>query len=195
MLIFFVLSGYWIAKTVVHRSEKKGFGWTDYGIDRLSRLWIVLIPALILGGILDCVGRYGTEAPIYLGRQGTNALTFDVADRLTLGDFAGNVMFVQTLVSNPFGSNGPLWSLANAFWYYVWFPAIYELFVRRRRFLGSRFLCSHNDRVSSAAGARFRLLAFRLDRLLCYTNRLHSRAAIQVTCCARGGYVTLLRSP
>jgi peptidoglycan/LPS O-acetylase OafA/YrhL len=36
----------------------------------------------------------------------------------------GNVFFLQTIVVPTFGSNGPLWSLANEFWYYMLFPAI-----------------------------------------------------------------------
>jgi peptidoglycan/LPS O-acetylase OafA/YrhL len=33
-----------------------------------------------------------------------------------------NVAFLQTIIAPTFGTNGPLWSLANEFWYYVIFP-------------------------------------------------------------------------
>jgi hypothetical protein len=36
--------------------------------------------------------------------------------------FLGNLCFVQTVSVPVYGSNGPLWSLANEFWYYVMFP-------------------------------------------------------------------------
>lgn len=132
VMIFFVLSGYWIAKTVARRGAEGGFAWPDYAIDRLSRLWIVLIPALLLGGLLDGVGRYGTAAPLYLGLQGTNSLTVDVGARLSLSALAGNLAFLQGLLVEPFGSNGPLWSLANEFWYYLWFPPLHQLLRGRR---------------------------------------------------------------
>jgi peptidoglycan/LPS O-acetylase OafA/YrhL len=132
VMIFFVLSGYWITKTVVQRSARGSFAWSDYAIDRLSRLWVVLIPALLLGGIFDSIGRYEIAAPIYLGVQGTNTLAYDVATQLSLSNFAGSLTFVQTLLVKPFGSNGALWSLANEFWYYVWFPPLY-LSLRGRR--------------------------------------------------------------
>lgn len=132
VMIFFVLSGYWITKTVTRRNVEAGFAWSDYLIDRLSRLWIVLIPALVLGGILDSIGTYGTEAPIYFGIQGTNTLTWNVASRLSLSNFAGSLAFVQSLLVEPFGSNGPLWSLANEFWYYIWFPILFSLLRGRR---------------------------------------------------------------
>jgi peptidoglycan/LPS O-acetylase OafA/YrhL len=41
---------------------------------------------------------------------------------LTLGNFLGNLLFLQTILCETFGSNGPLWSLANEFCYYVLFP-------------------------------------------------------------------------
>lgn len=132
VMIFFVLSGYWITKTVARRCTEGGFAWSDYAIDRLSRLYIVLVPALLLGGLLDSIGRYGTAAPLYLGLQGANTLTWDVAARLSLSDLIGNLAFVQSLIVEPFGSNGPLWSLANEFWYYLWFPSLYQLLQGRR---------------------------------------------------------------
>src|SRR6202030_1593882 len=42
--------------------------------------------------------------------------------QITPGIFLGNLFFVQTILCRTFGSNGPLWSLANEFWYYVLFP-------------------------------------------------------------------------
>jgi len=40
---------------------------------------------------------------------------------LSLDTFLGNLMQLQTIVVSSFGSNGPLWSLANEWWYYVAF--------------------------------------------------------------------------
>jgi peptidoglycan/LPS O-acetylase OafA/YrhL len=133
VMVFFVLSGYWITKTVVRRSADSGFAWSDYAIDRLSRLWIVLVPALLLGGALDAIGIFGTQAPLYLGVQGTEALRYPVASHLTLTNFVGSLAFLQTLRVKYFGSNTPLWSLAHEFWYYVWFPPIYLALSRRRQ--------------------------------------------------------------
>jgi peptidoglycan/LPS O-acetylase OafA/YrhL len=38
--------------------------------------------------------------------------------------FLGNALFLQTIFVPAFGSNSPLWSLANEFWYYMLFPAL-----------------------------------------------------------------------
>jgi peptidoglycan/LPS O-acetylase OafA/YrhL len=112
---FFVLSGFWITKTVGRRMDTAGF-WRAYLLDRWSRLWIVIIPALAIGGLLDSVGCFALDAPLYRGATGTIVLAYDVAQRLSLGTLIGNVAFLQTIAVPTFGSNGPFWSLANEFW-------------------------------------------------------------------------------
>lgn len=45
----------------------------------------------------------------------------------------GKIAFLQTIYMPNFGSNGPLWSLANEFWYYVLFPFMVVAFLCRNR--------------------------------------------------------------
>jgi peptidoglycan/LPS O-acetylase OafA/YrhL len=47
---------------------------------------------------------------------------------VSFATFIANLAFLQTIVVPVFGSNGPLWSLANEFWYYVAFPLAYIFF-------------------------------------------------------------------
>jgi peptidoglycan/LPS O-acetylase OafA/YrhL len=131
VILFFVLSGYWIARSVAARAER-GWRWDDYLIDRVARLGIVLVPALILGGLLDWIGYQLLELPTYYGLTGAWVFTQDLSQSLTLRALAGNLVFLQHLIVPPFGSNGPLWSLAFEFWYYLWFPALW-LALRYRR--------------------------------------------------------------
>lgn len=123
VMVFFVLSGFWITRSVDRRKDDARF-WTPYLIDRLSRLLIVLVPALVIGGLFDVLGAYVIEGFHYLGNNTAHSLPQDVRERLSIGAFLGNAAFLQSLVVTPFGSNGPLWSLAYEFWFYVWFPAI-----------------------------------------------------------------------
>ena len=51
VIIFFVLSGYLVGKHVYLAFNTGRWSWREYAIKRLSRLWIVLIPALILTAI------------------------------------------------------------------------------------------------------------------------------------------------
>ncbi len=135
VIVFFVLSGFWISQSVLRRFDLANF-WGNYLIDRVSRLGIVLLPALVIGGLLDYWGSAVLHLPAYMGGTGAHSLEAGIAGRLAPAVLLGNVLFLQTIVVNTWGSNGPLWSLANEFWYYVWFPALALLIARRRLSLG-----------------------------------------------------------
>ena len=122
VVIFFVLSGFLVGGSVVRALRKGTWSWKQYLTHRLVRLWLVLIPALALGAILDQTGIHLHQAPaLYDGQVHDNVLTNVVAG-LSPTTFAGNVAFLQGIFVRTFGSNGPLWSLANEFWYYILFP-------------------------------------------------------------------------
>jgi peptidoglycan/LPS O-acetylase OafA/YrhL len=54
--IFFVLSGYLITGSVIRNLGKGTFTLLDYGSHRLIRLWTVLLPSLVVGGLFDWIG-------------------------------------------------------------------------------------------------------------------------------------------
>jgi len=122
VVIFFVLSGYLISGSVLRALERKQWSWRRYLTHRLVRLWIVLIPALVLGACWDHLGMHSHLAPALYSGANYNHMTADVRQALSWKDFLGNAAFVQTILVPPFGSNGALWSLANEFWYYILFP-------------------------------------------------------------------------
>jgi peptidoglycan/LPS O-acetylase OafA/YrhL len=139
VVIFFVLSGYLISGSIFRMVQRDGWSWKLYLTHRMVRLWIVLIPALILGALLDFSGLYLHLAPaLYAGQTGTHMLG-DVARSLHLPIFVGNLFFLQTILVPTFGSNGPMWSLANEFWYYILFPCAF-LALRRGTSVGARIL-------------------------------------------------------
>ncbi len=131
VILFFVLSGYWIARSVTARVAR-GWSWRDYLIDRLARLGVVLVPALALGGLLDWIAYYPLQLPTHHDVTHAWVLTQDLSHSLSWTALAGNLLFLQHLFVPPLGSNGPLWSLAFEFWYYLWFPALWLSLVRRR---------------------------------------------------------------
>jgi peptidoglycan/LPS O-acetylase OafA/YrhL len=57
VIVFFVLSGYWVGGGVLRSVGSGRFNWCDYAVKRLVRLWIVLLPALMLTASLDVIGR------------------------------------------------------------------------------------------------------------------------------------------
>jgi peptidoglycan/LPS O-acetylase OafA/YrhL len=130
VIVFFVLSGFWITKVVVERQEAGTFAWGGYLLDRLSRLWVVFLPALAVGAAADFVTfRVLHFPPPGFGAQSIPA---DVDSHLSATWLAANALFLQGLFAPAFGSNGPLWSLTNEFWYYLWFPALFLAVSGRR---------------------------------------------------------------
>jgi peptidoglycan/LPS O-acetylase OafA/YrhL len=130
VIIFFILSGFWISSTIDRRRHLPHF-FSKYMMDRLTRLLIVLVPALVVGGSLDMVGAYGMDGHLYQGASGSS-ISHAVVSTLTPSAFIGNLAFLQTLMVPAFGSNEPLWSLAYEFWYYLWYPAVFLSLTTRR---------------------------------------------------------------
>lgn len=122
VMVFFVLSGFFVGGNVIKNREK--FSWVSYANARLCRLYVVLIPALVLTLILDTVT--GWYAPGAL--EGSLTAIWNSGPTparpwsMDLATFTGNVFFVQTILTQVLGTNSPLWSLAYEFWYYVLFP-------------------------------------------------------------------------
>ena len=132
VMIFFVLSGLFITSSIL-RNYRRGWSLRDYAIDRGVRLYVVLIPGLLLGGLWDLIGiNYFNSSGLYssaLANFGAEA----AVQRFNLTSFIGNALFLQTRFASVFGSNGPLWSLFNEFWYYVLFPALLGAVLAMRR--------------------------------------------------------------
>jgi peptidoglycan/LPS O-acetylase OafA/YrhL len=128
VMVFFVLSGFFVGGSVWNKIQAKKFKIFDYLIIRMSRLWIVLLPALLFTLLCDYYGSYlvsddgynGAWHPLLSSGPGVGEDAID----LGFSAFFGNLLFLQTMVVPVYGSNGPLWSLAYEFWYYIAFPLL-----------------------------------------------------------------------
>ena len=142
MMVFFVLSGFLVGGTVVSRAEAGQWSWSDYAVTRMTRLWIVLLPALLLTALWDNLGIAITGSSFYTGGLPAiyNSGPAPDPSQYNVVSFFGNLAFLQTIVVPTFGSNGPLWSLANEFWYYVLFPLLFCVVATKAQ-IGVR-LCS-----------------------------------------------------
>jgi peptidoglycan/LPS O-acetylase OafA/YrhL len=131
VMIFFVLSGYFVGGSILSKKEK--FSWKSYLLARMTRLLVVLVPALIITALFDVMTKNIAPA-IIDGRlqsawhSGPGPLGTPQAWSISPLTLLGNLAFLQTILVPVFGTNGPLWSLANEFWYYLMFPLLMTAF-------------------------------------------------------------------
>ena len=143
VVVFFLISGWLVGGSLLNRIERTATApgdatprmaspWRDYALDRVTRLWMVLVPALclmLLVGIwTDAVDPLRTDA--------------SPANEFSASAFAGNLLGLQTIIVENFGGNYALWSLANETWYYIQFPLLLIMFTggSRPRQLGAAAL-------------------------------------------------------
>lgn len=124
VMVFFVLIGFFVGGAAL--KNRKQFDILKYATTRLTRLWIVLIPALLVTAVVDlALEAYcpnvlsGNYRSIWNSGPGG-----DSPYSASIGTFVANIFFLQTITAPVFGTNSPLWSLANEFWYYFLFPII-----------------------------------------------------------------------
>jgi peptidoglycan/LPS O-acetylase OafA/YrhL len=123
VMVFFVLSGFLVGGSALRSGERFQFG--DYFLSRIVRLWVVLIPALLWTLFVDSITnsldpKLATSGYFDRWTSGPAPGTYS----LSLMTFLGNLGFVNTIYVPSYGSNGPLWSLACEFWYYILFPLL-----------------------------------------------------------------------
>jgi peptidoglycan/LPS O-acetylase OafA/YrhL len=119
VVVFFVLSGYLVAGKALERMIGGTFDQVDYAIDRVTRIWIPLIPALVFSALLS--DHFPSEIP-------------------GAWVWAGNLFGLQTVVVPNLCGNAPLWSLAYEIWFYILAYAVGRQLTRKSVDLVSLFL-------------------------------------------------------
>ncbi len=122
VVVFFLISGWLVGGSFLNKRGQRG-AIRLYAIDRITRLWTVLIPTFAL------ILAFG----IVTGTLDARSVDLTPANDHSALAFAGNLVGLQTILVPNFGANFPLWSLANETWYYVMFPLLVVSFVGRRR--------------------------------------------------------------
>jgi peptidoglycan/LPS O-acetylase OafA/YrhL len=126
VMVFFIISGWLVGGSLLNRIGQPG-AIADYAVDRVTRLWTVLVPTFVLTLLIGL----GT------GAVSPHGVDYSTANDYSAATFAGNLLGLQGVtvagITLPnFGSNFALWSLANETWYYVLFPLLVAMFTARR---------------------------------------------------------------
>lgn len=122
VVMFFLLSGYFVGGSVFRAFAQQRFSWRRYLNARLVRLWLVLLPGLALTAALDTFGHnLFATADAYTSRSSD----------LSISTFLGNAIFLQPSIVPAFGSNEALWSLGYEFAYYLALPLLLSVIARQ----------------------------------------------------------------
>lgn len=124
VIVFFVLSGFLVGGVNFDRALRGRFDAGSYGIDRFTRIYVTLLPALVLTVVADQVGMRMLDWTGYY--DGTNPLMAErfvpaIQAKQGASIFLGNLFMIQPVYVPVLGSNFPLWSLSYEVWFYFWF--------------------------------------------------------------------------
>jgi peptidoglycan/LPS O-acetylase OafA/YrhL len=119
--VFFVLSGFLIAHTLVRKSETPGYGFTEYLIDRVVRIYSGWVPALIFVGVID---HFLIKAGVYGTGRNHEHITL-IGNFFQLQQYRG--LFERYLSVPVYGSGGPFWTLSVEFHIYLLVGAAFFL--------------------------------------------------------------------
>jgi peptidoglycan/LPS O-acetylase OafA/YrhL len=122
VIVFFLISGWLVGGSLLNKLDQPG-AMTAYAIDRATRLWTVLLPALCL---MLAVGAI--TGSVTLAQP-----DFSAANDYSAASFAGNLLGLQTVLVPTFADNYALWSLSNETWYYLQFPLLLIVFTGKTR--------------------------------------------------------------
>lgn len=124
VLLFFVLSGYLIGGNFL--LNLNDFNFRRYFIARFSRIYIVLIPALILVMLLDGIAYFlDADNPVY-GSPWPNGVlgTVSLFGKYSWEDVLASFFSLESVLGEPIGSGGALWSLGLEWAFYFSFPTL-----------------------------------------------------------------------
>ena len=122
VVVFFLISGWLVGGSLLNKLDQPG-AMTAYAIDRATRLWTVLVPALCL---MLAVGAV-------TGTVSLAQADFSATNDYSAASYIGNLLGLQTVLVPTFADNYALWSLSNETWYYLQFPLLLVVFTGRTR--------------------------------------------------------------
>ena len=122
VVVFFVLSGFLVGGKLIEMavSPRVRSDWPRFLVDRVSRIFIVLVPVLALTAlILAALICFVPTAPFVHTGEWTYDLAQPLTSDLSWPRWAGAALMLNEIIVSTLDSNGPLWSLAYEWSYYI----------------------------------------------------------------------------
>lgn len=121
LVVYMVLSGLLLGGLSWRRWEARVTGaWVDLW-RKLGGLYMLLVPVLVAGGMLDLAGSSELDG---MGVYANHPKFGDT--HLSLVTLAGNLLLLQNLLVPGFGSNGLLYLLTYEWWAYLFLVVFWE---------------------------------------------------------------------
>ncbi|MES0034171.1 acyltransferase [Mesorhizobium sp. M0046] len=115
VMVFFVLSGFLVGGQAIRHLREGRFDFQRYAVDRATRIFIPLVPALLL----------------------TALVAVSVGSIFEIQDIVAHIVALNGVVTPTARANAPLWSLAYEIWFYVLMGCIGYAISRRTFSIGS----------------------------------------------------------
>lgn len=131
VLLFFLMSGFLITATLFRNADDPNYSFSRYFIDRFSRIYSGLVPALAFVIVIDGVTIWLTSEPTIARYYNFPTLLASLA---MLPGYHG-IYDQSWLQWSPFGSASPLWTLGIEWHIYMFVGASFFIIRRRRLWL------------------------------------------------------------
>jgi peptidoglycan/LPS O-acetylase OafA/YrhL len=133
VIVFFVISGYLVGGSVL--SSIENFQFRRYFINRFSRIYIVLLPALLLTGALDWTAYWvAPDNALYTTPALADSIGLEEGDsifaRYGAHQIVTSLVTLESIIGGPIGSNFALWSLGIEWFFYFILPAVLVVAIR-----------------------------------------------------------------
>jgi peptidoglycan/LPS O-acetylase OafA/YrhL len=124
VVFFFILSGFVITYTTLHKINKKSYNFKTFFVERFSRIYSGYAPALIIIAVLDCILLFYLGGSLQYNSYNPQTFIgniFMLQDNPLLNGPPILLHFTSSVVLTSFGSARQLWTLGVEWWIYMFF--------------------------------------------------------------------------
>jgi peptidoglycan/LPS O-acetylase OafA/YrhL len=121
VIVFFVLSGYLVGGKVLNllRTQDIDREWRRFLADRFARIFIVLVPALLLSGLVLLCAVFVFDSQLFLTDGWSRGWVAPIPHDLNPALWIGNLLLINGIFVDTVNVDGALWSLAYEWFYYM----------------------------------------------------------------------------